>query len=356
MRKRFHLYPWELWIRKQIRTLWRSPIGRAFDEKVLKNRNLKIPFQAIPLWIASALTGLVAVAYENLFKLFENGGIFILEHWPWLIFITTPIFFILSWLMVERFAPNAVGSGIPQLMVSVDLAGTKRSKLVGQFLSVKIALVKIGSSLLLLLGGGAIGREGPTLQVSGSIFETVHRLIPDSWPRVSERIMIITGGASGLAAAFNTPLGGIVYVIEELTKSHIARFRTAVFSAVIIAGMVAQNFLGAYLYLGYPRLVQFPLWMIWAIILIAFLGGYAGAGFTYLILRIGRFRRRFKKRSGKLAFVILLALLFATILFLLALQAWEQASTSSTKYCLMTTLPPGTCFLFDFWVQRCHFV
>ena len=96
----------------------------------------------------------------------------------------------------------------------------------------------------MLLSGGAIGREGPTLQVAGSIFQTVYRFIPPGWSRVSQRIMLITGGASGLAAAFNTPLGGIVYALEELTKTHIARFRTAVFSAVIIAGMTAQSFLG----------------------------------------------------------------------------------------------------------------
>ncbi|MEZ4919120.1 MAG: chloride channel protein [Saprospiraceae bacterium] len=307
--------PWELWVRKQFRYLMRTRLGLFVKQKILDNPNWKVPFQAIPLWVASALTGLVAVAYEHLFKLFEHGGRFILEEIPYLIFLTTPLFFIASWALTERFAPNAKGSGIPQLMAAVDLAGTSQNKLVSHLLSMRIALVKIGSSLTLLLGGGAIGREGPTLQISGSIFEMVYRVIPSNWPRVSERIMLITGGASGLAAAFNTPLGGIVYVIEELTKSHIARFRTAVFSAVIIAGMVAQNFLGAYLYLGYPHLVSFPFWMIWAVILIAFISGYAGAGFTALLLKLGSFRRQFQSRIGQVGFILILGLLFATMVF-----------------------------------------
>ncbi|MBK8555314.1 MAG: chloride channel protein [Lewinellaceae bacterium] len=230
-------------------------------------------------------------------------------------FSHNPVFFIASWLLTARLAPNAKGSGIPQLMAAIDLAGTSRSRFVSLFLSVKIGLVKIGSSLLLMLGGGAIGREGPTLQVSGSIFDLVYRLIPDSWPRVSHRIMLITGGASGLAAAFNTPLGGIVYVIEELSKSHIARFRTAVFSAVIIAGMTAQNFLGAYLYLGYPRIDPFPIWMIWALLLVAFMAGYAGAGFTRMLLWVSSKRSVYKKRSHQLLFVLGLSMLFAILTY-----------------------------------------
>ena len=74
-----------------------------------------------------------------------------------------------------------------------------------------------------------LGEKVLPLQISGSIFQSVYRLIPESWPKVSQKIMLITGGASGLAAAFNTPLGGIVYVVEELTKSHIGKFRTACF-------------------------------------------------------------------------------------------------------------------------------
>ena len=62
----------------------------------------------------------------------------------------------------------------------------------------------------------------------------------------------MTGAAAGLAAAFNTPLGGIVFAIEELTKTHLSYFRTALFTAVIIAGLTAQALFGPYLYLGYP--------------------------------------------------------------------------------------------------------
>lgn len=311
MKRRFHLSPWEIRLYRNL-----SLAGKFARRKVLENPNLRIPFQAIPLWVASLLTGLVAVAYEYLFLFFERLGRFIAAPHSWWVLLTTPAFFAAAWYATMRLAPNAGGSGIPQLLAAVDLAGTPRQAMVGRLLSVRIGLVKIGSSLVLLLGGGAIGREGPTLQVAGSVFETVYRVIPAGWARVSHRIMLITGGASGLAAAFNTPLGGIVYALEELTKSHIARFRTAVFSAVIIAGMTAQTFLGSYLYLGYPRLSALPFSLIWAVVVISFVSGTLGAAFTRGLLWIGKFRNRFPGKAGQLAFVTGLGLLFAVVLYL----------------------------------------
>jgi H+/Cl- antiporter ClcA len=319
--QKFHINPIDLWLRKKLRAVQQSGPGRFFQRKIIDNPNLRVPFQAIPLWIASVLTGLVAVGYEHLFSLFEGAGKAMFSAVPWIIFITAPVFFAASWFTTARLAPNAKGSGIPQLMAAVDLAGTSRSHLVERLLSLRIAVVKIGSSLLLLLGGGAIGREGPTLQISGSVFELVYRQIPEGWEKVSHRIMLITGGASGLAAAFNTPLGGIVYVIEELTRTHIARFRTAVFSAVIIAGMTAQIFLGGYLYLGYPRLAAFPLWMIWAVLLIAFISGYFGALFTSILLVVSDWQRKYLKRRQQLLVVLGLSLVFAGMVFLAGQQA-----------------------------------
>jgi len=315
MKQKYHLYPWELWLHKRWRVLRKTAPGRFIQKRVLENPNLRIPFQAIPLWVASVLTGLVAVAYEDLFILFERAGKGIFHLAPWLVFITTPVFFLLAWFVTARFAPNARGSGIPQLLAAVDLAGTPRHPLVRQLLGIRIGLIKIGSSLLMLLGGGAIGREGPTLQVAGSIFQTVYRFIPEGWSRVSQRIMLITGGASGLAAAFNTPLGGIVYALEELTKTHIARFRTAVFSAVIIAGMTAQSFLGSYLYLGYPKLSPLPLSMIWAVIVLAFITGSLGAQFTAILLWIGSLRNKYPNRKKQAAFAVVCGLLFAAVVF-----------------------------------------
>jgi H+/Cl- antiporter ClcA len=98
--------------------------------------------------------------------------------------------------------------------------------------------------------------------------------------------MIMTGAAAGLAAAFNTPLGGIVFAVEELTKTHISYFRTALFSAVIIAGLTAQSILGPYLYLGFPAVNGLTTFVFAAVIVTAIVAGIAGSAMARLILKI----------------------------------------------------------------------
>ncbi|TBX27190.1 hypothetical protein TK44_05390 [Jiulongibacter sediminis] len=297
------------------RELKHSRFGLKVLQRMPQRIRDNMPYEAIPLWIASVLTGLVSVFYEKLFEWFEKGGEAIFHHNPYLIFVSAPVFMLLGWFLVDKYDKNSGGSGIPQLMAAVEIAGTRRARAVNILLSIKTIVIKISSSCLILLGGGAIGREGPTLQISGSIFHTVYRFIPDGWAKVSHKIMIITGGASGLAAAFNTPLGGIVYVVEELTKSHIGKFRTAVFSAVIISGMSAQLFLGSYLYLGYPKLNPMPLTGIVWVILLSVISGYAGALFSKILLYINKLRKQVNKRSHQILVVLLLSLSFATLVF-----------------------------------------
>lgn len=315
MRPKYHLKPWELAWQHKLRDWKESRFGLKLLQRIPANLLSKIPYEAIPFWIASVLVGLISVGYEKLFELAETASIKVFEYNPYLIFITAPVFMLLSWFLVQRYEKNAAGSGIPQLMASVSMAGTKNGLLVDKLLNLKTIVVKILSSLVMLLGGGAIGREGPMLQISGSIFETVYRLIPESWPKVSQKVMLITGGASGLAAAFNTPLGGIVYVVEGLTKSHIGKFRTAVFGAVIISGLTAQLFLGSYLFLGFPKIDKLPFISLFWVAGFAFISGYLGSVFTKGIDEVTKLRKKLKKVKHTLLFLLGISLLFATMVF-----------------------------------------
>lgn len=316
MAKKFQPDIWEkrfLQFWKQVKT---SSLFAFLEKKFHKNHLTKISLDTLPLLVASVLVGLMAVAYERLFEIFESISLKIVDFSPYALFIVSPLCFLGSWLMVTRLAPTAGGSGIPQLMAAAELAETPKSKWVDKLLSLRIIVVKILSSLLMLTGGGAIGREGPTLQISGSVFQLIHRFASGiSFNRVSQRVMIITGGASGLAAAFNTPLGGIVYVVEELTKTHIGKFRTAIFTAVIIAGMTAQQFLGSYLYLGFPKIATLPFNLIFWAILIPLFSGFLGSWFTRLVLALAELRKRFNSPVSKVVFVLSLGLLFAFLVY-----------------------------------------
>ncbi|GAA4737220.1 chloride channel protein [Flavisolibacter ginsenosidimutans] len=249
--------------------------------------------QAIPFWIASLFVGLIAVGYTKLFGLAEDILHHLLAWHGWLIFLVTPFCFLLAWLVVVKLSPNAKGSGIPQVMAAIDLATPKHEDKIGRLLSLRIAAVKILSSFVMVLGGGAIGREGPTIQIAGSVFYIVHKWIPKTWARLSDQSFVLTGAAAGLAAAFNTPLGGIVFAVEELAKIHVRHFRTALFSAVIIAGLTAQGFLGPYLYLGYPEVTGLRFSIFLGVIATAIAAGLLGSLMCKAILVVMRWKRNF---------------------------------------------------------------
>ncbi|MBC3787534.1 chloride channel protein [Spirosoma utsteinense] len=261
--------------------------------KLYTERVRRTILQSLPFWVASILTGLMAVSYEALFAWAEKTSFAWLQAQPLLAFGVVPIGFLASWLLVYKLAPAARGSGIPQVMAGIELSNPTQHGKTAYLLSLRVAFVKVLSSALLLVSGGVIGREGPTIQISAAIFRAVNRLQPAGWPQLSRQIALITGGAAGLAAAFNTPLGGIVFVVEELTQTHITHFRTAVFTAVIIAGMTAQAILGPYLYLGYPVIKASSGWFLGVVVLMALVCGLAGALFARTLLWLNAYRRRF---------------------------------------------------------------
>lgn len=269
--------------------------------------------QSVVVWMASFLAGLVAVVYARFFAFAERSCQVWFEYNPWLAFLVLPLFFVAAWWIVHSFAPSARGSGIPQLMAAVELANANGKHLVGYFLGLRVLAVKMLSSLVLVLGGGASGREGPTLQIAASVFKVIHDVMPKNWPRVSERIMLMTGGAAGLSAAFNTPLGGIVFVVEELSKIHIAQFRNFVFTGVIISGMTAQWLNGSYLYLGYPKTGGGGMQVFALTILIGVITGLGGVLFTKTVYGLAGLRDRIFGKRWLVLYVLLLGLAAAAM-------------------------------------------
>lgn len=292
----------------------RFRLKHIFDN--IQNERLKYNLlQAVPFWIASLLTGIVAVFYAKLFEWAEHVLFLILNWHKWLIFVLAPIGFVLSWWLVERYAPYSKGSGIPQVMASVSLANPRERRKLKYLLSVKIILIKVLSSIVLVLGGGAVGREGPTIQIAGSIFRFVNQVLPKWWPKISIKNMIMTGAAAGLSAAFNTPLGGIVFAVEELSKTHLNYFKTALFTAVIIAGLMAQTLAGSYLYLGYPKTQGVGIGIVFPVILVAFFCGVLSSKLSKLMLAINSFRAKLRNNRQQIAFLVISALVIATLAF-----------------------------------------
>jgi H+/Cl- antiporter ClcA len=299
---------------KNLRTKLRVGMKRIFER--LGNEKLRLNFlRAVPFWIASLVTGLIAVFYSKIFLLAENSADSLFKSVHWLFFILTPACFLIAWWLIVRFEKYAGGSGIPQVIAAIELANPRDHHKIRKLLSIRVIVVKIISSFFMILGGGVVGREGPTIQIAGSVFRKVNQLLPDWWPKISKRNMIMTGAAAGLAAAFNTPLGGIVFAIEELTKTHISYFRTALFTAVIIAGLTAQGLFGPYLYLGYPLIKGLSIYIFLGVILVALLAGLGGSLSGRIMYSLISARSRLKNRSHIIIFVLLCGLIIAFIGF-----------------------------------------
>jgi H+/Cl- antiporter ClcA len=161
---------------------------------------------------------------------------------PYAPLVIMPASFAALVFVTNRFFPNSQGSGIPQAIAArrLDDQGAR-----GRLVSMRIAIGKILLTLLGLLCGASVGREGPSVQVGASIMFMVGRLSPSRQPG-----LILAGAAAGVSAAFNTPLAGIVFGIEEMSRSFELRTSGLIIGGVIAAGLTSLTLLGNYTYFG----------------------------------------------------------------------------------------------------------
>lgn len=199
---------------------------------------------------------------------------------PHLPLVLTPLGFGLSAWLANRFFDGSQGSGIPQVMAARRLSEqTERSRLV----SLRMAIGKI---LLLGLGlgvGASAGREGPTVQVGAAIMFALGRLAPHRQPG-----LLLAGASAGVAAAFNAPLAGIIFGIEEMSRSFEVRSSVLVLATVIAAGLTSQAMLGNYTYFGVATDSLAWGWPWLAVALAAVVGGAAGGGFSRCVILFSR--------------------------------------------------------------------
>ncbi len=194
--------------------------------------------------------------------------------------VVTPLGFMLSVFLTNRLFPNAQGSGIPQAIAARHLTDQEaRSRLV----SIRIAVGKVILTLFGLLCGASVGREGPTVQVGASIMFALGRFSPRRQPG-----LILAGAAAGVAAAFNTPLAGIVFGIEEMSRAFETRTSSLIIGAVIAAGLTSLALMGNYAYFGSsPMMLRNGAdWL--AIPVCGVAGGLLGGLFSRIVITMGR--------------------------------------------------------------------
>ncbi len=238
----------------------------------------------IAFWLGAVLVALIALVFARLAD--DAGEIFLklLHVSRFLPLIVAPLGILFSAFLTRKLFPGAQGSGIPQVIAAIH-SGDRAH--MDAMLRLRTAFGKVLLTLVGLLAGASIGREGPTVQVSATLMYNLGRRL--RLPRTEMlNALVLAGGAAGVAAAFNTPLAGVVFAIEELSHSFESRTSGLSLTAVIIGGVVSLALQGNYTYFGVSTAILGFNAGWWAVLLCGVVGGLSGGAFAALLVRAGK--------------------------------------------------------------------
>jgi H+/Cl- antiporter ClcA len=240
------------------------------------------------LWLSRALVmavaaaaGLTVVGFTWLSERALEAFFDLHTHWWWAPLFWTPLCTAMIVWLTRRLAPGAAGSGIPQVMAALDSSVDASNR--GLFVSLKLSLAKIALTAWGLLAGLSLGREGPSVQIAAGVMHSAKRWLPKR-SAVTEHGLLVAGGAAGIAAAFNTPLGGVMFAIEELSRKPEQRSSGLLISGIVLAGLVAVSVYGNGTYFGVIHVPTVGLDLLWPGLLAALASGVAGGLFARLLI------------------------------------------------------------------------
>lgn len=249
----------------------------------------------LTVWCGALVVGLVAVLFA--WAADDATAVFawVVRRQPAGMLLLAPAGLALSVWLTRAYFPGASGSGIPQVMAALHMSDPAA---VRRVLSLRVAGGKIVLTLIGLASGASIGREGPTVQISSAIMHSLGGVL--RLPRRdAQRALVLAGGAAGVSAAFNTPLAGVVFAIEELSHSFEARTSSTLLIGVILAGITTLLLDGNTTYFGVTT-AALPLGRGWlAVLSCGVAGGLCGGAFARLLIlaagglpgRLGRLAR-----------------------------------------------------------------
>ncbi len=246
-------------LNQRFRTWWQPRRGLAIAEACVIG--LVAALSAVFLKVGSGWLGTWRVHSTHLFP-----------AWLALPAIGLVLGFVAGWL-VDRFAPEASGSGIPQVKATLANVPMK--------LSWRVAGIKLLSAIIAIGSGMTLGRQGPTVQVGASLAAGMSRWVPTSPDH--RRQMIAAGAGAGLAAAFNAPIAGVLFIVEELLQDLSGLTLGTAIIASFIGGVISRLLGGGSLDLNLQLTEsssQFSIPEIPFFVLLGILAGLLGALFN----------------------------------------------------------------------------
>jgi len=252
----------------------------------------------VVVWLSAVIAGLCVAGFTWTTNIAGHGFSQLYNAMPWLALLLTPLGGMVVVWLTRRYVAGAAGSGIPQVIAALDTnLPTEKLSL---FVSLRLSLSKAVLGTAVIAAGFSSGREGPSVQLASGIMLGFHRFIkrPIS---ITPHDMILAGGAAGIAAAFNTPLAGIIFAIEELGKRFEERSSGLLITAIIVAGLTAISVTGNLTYFGRIQIESIPSSLLFPAIFVALASGVTGGFFSRLLVssmsrnhwRMNRFRGRY---------------------------------------------------------------
>ncbi|HEX3616403.1 MAG TPA: chloride channel protein [Solirubrobacteraceae bacterium] len=153
----------------------------------------------------------------------------------WFVFIAPVVAGLLYGPLIQRFAPEARGHGVPEVMLAVAENGGR--------IRPQVSLVKALASALCIGGGGSVGREGPIVQIGSAFASALGQLVRMSEGRL--RVIVACGAAGGISATFNAPLTGLFFGFEIVLKEFSAEALAATILSAVTADVISRAFFGS---------------------------------------------------------------------------------------------------------------
>ena len=233
------------------------------------------------------VAGLVAVAFQLAINGCYRAGVVRLSNCSHTVFLWGSLGFILGtslssgWLL-NSFSTDAAGSGIPQLKAAFW-------KNFG-FVPFRLLWVKFIAATLQIGGGSSLGREGPSVQLAGTASSLLAGVAGE--PKQNRRLAAATGAAAGLAAAFNTPLAGVTFVLEELIGDLNSRLLGSVLLGAMLGALVAHGIIGPQPSFSLAAIGE-PAWHSYLLVpIVAVAGTLVGVAFQKSALGLRAWQRK----------------------------------------------------------------
>lgn len=191
----------------------------------------------------------------------------------WFVLLAPVVAGLLYGPLVQRFAREARGHGVPEVMVAIARHGGR--------IRPQVAVVKALASALCIGGGGSVGREGPIVQIGSALGSSLAQLFHLDERKV--KLLVACGAAGGIAATFNAPLAGVFFAMEIILRGWTAEAFGLVVVSSVTSSLIGRAVLGNSAFLVLPAFhvdsyVQYPLFIVLGLV-----AGVLGVGFSRVL-------------------------------------------------------------------------